>query len=69
MPLSDADARLAQDGHDRLATLQSDLRDLVEDAEDAQLRATFETAAEAVGGLAEAFSDIVEGEEEAWDED
>ena len=69
MALADADARLARDAHDRLVALQDGLRDLIEDAEDGQLRATLETTAEALGGLAHALDDIVEGEEDAWDAD
>ena len=66
MALSDADARCAQDAHDRLGGARDALRALVSEADDAQLKASLETAAEAVGGLMDAFVDIQEGDEAAW---
>lgn len=52
----------------RLSDLISYLRDEVHDVEDAQAKALFETAAETLGGLKEAFEDYEEGDEAAWEE-
>lgn len=51
----------------RLDELKRDLRSAAGDLEDAQARALAETAAEAVGGLVDAFSDYESAEEDAWD--
>ena len=50
-----------------LLDLQDAPRDRIADAGDDQLKAALETTAEALGGLAGAFADFVEGDEEAWD--
>ncbi|MDT0632155.1 hypothetical protein [Rubrivirga litoralis] len=63
MPLADTARRSHQD----LLDLQSSLRDRVHETDDDQLAAVLETAAEALGGLAEAFADFDEGDEAAWD--
>ncbi|OZC03361.1 hypothetical protein [Rubricoccus marinus] len=64
---------LALEHRQRLLALQSDLRDSLSALDGAsgdaplQLRATIETAAEALGGLANAFGDFAEGDEDAWE--
>ncbi len=63
MPVSASDAALAGRHRQRLLDLQAALRDALTESEDAQLQALFETTAEALGGLASAFDDYVEG---AW---
>lgn len=50
-----------------LLDLQESLRGRVLETDDDQLAAALETAAEALGGLAEAFADFAEGDEAAWD--
>ena len=53
---------------ERIAQLKDDLRAAIRDAEDAREQALYETAAETLDGLHEAFADFNEGEEEAWQE-
>jgi len=62
---------LAREHRQRLTALQNDFRDSLgridgDDEAAIQLRAVIETAAETLGGLAEAFGDFAEGDEEAW---
>lgn len=66
MPSADDTARRSRQD---LLDLQSSLRDRIDAADDDQLKAALETAAEALGGLAGAFDDFVEGDEKAWDGD
>ena len=63
MTSADTARRSRQD----LLDLQDSLRDRVHETDDDQLAAVLETAAEALGGLAEAFADFAEGDEAAWD--
>ena len=50
-----------------LLDLQDAFRERITGTDDDQLAAVLETAAEALGGLAEAFGDFAEGDEAAWD--
>jgi hypothetical protein len=65
--MSTPSADLARDGRQRLLALRDHLRSALSDSDDDQLKALFETTAEALGGLASAFDDYVEGDEEAWE--
>ena len=67
MPVSPSDAARARDGRQRLLDLQARLRDALGASDDDQLKALFETTAEALGGLANAFDDYVGADEEAWE--
>ena len=67
MSVSSSDAARAREGQQRLLRLQSGLRDALGDSDDAQLKALFETTAEALGGLASAFDDYVVADEGAWE--
>lgn len=67
MSESTSSAALARRGRQQLLDLQTQLRDALGSSDDDQLRALFETTAEALGGLARAFDDYVEGDEEAWE--
>ena len=67
MPVSPSDAARARDGRQRLVDLQARLRDALGASDDDQLKALFETTAEALGGLANAFDDYVGADEEAWE--
>lgn len=67
MSVSSADADLAGRHRQRLLDLQNALRDDLAKSEDDQLKALFETTAEALGGLANAFDDYVEADEGAWE--
>lgn len=51
----------------RLSELIDQLRRSVEAVDEPQAKALFETAAETLGGLREAFEDYEEGDEEAWE--
>ena len=64
-PMTSADT--ARRSRQDLLDLQDSLRDRVHETDDDQLAAVLETAAEALGGLAEAFADFAEGDEAAWD--
>ena len=50
-----------------LRALISHLRDDVKAMEDPQAKALFETAAETLGGLLQAFEDYERGDEPAWE--
>lgn len=52
---------------DNLRSLQQDLRHEIERMDNAQAKAMYETAAETLGGLQEAFEDFLEKEEAAWE--
>lgn len=54
---------------DQLKHLQHQLRQDIKEMNDAQAKALFETTAEALGGLVNAFEDFKTGEEEAWKKD
>lgn len=69
MPVSSSDAALAGRHRQRLLDLQSALRDDLDQSGDDQLKALFETTAEALGGLANAFGDYAEADEDAWEGD
>ncbi len=60
------DTRVAEETASTLAGLRDDLRATISRADDAQLTAVLETAAEVLGGLRQAFVDYGEGSEEAW---
>ena len=66
MKLSHADKRAAA-FEDRLESLKRDLRDEIGDLNDPQAKALFETTAEAIGGLQDAFEDYRAKTEEAWE--
>lgn len=52
----------------RLSELIDQLRRSIEVVEEPQAKALFETAAETLGGLRQAFEDYEQGDEEAWEE-
>ena len=52
---------------DNLRSLQQDLRHEIERMDHAQAKAMYETAAETLGGLEQAFRDFLEKEEAAWE--
>jgi hypothetical protein len=59
--------RHTQQARERLDDLIEHLRADVKKVEDPQAKALFETAAETLGGLREAFADYEEGDEAAWE--
>jgi hypothetical protein len=50
----------------KLGTLRDELRGTIPQVEDRQAKAMFETGAEVLGGLRQAFADYAEGSEQAW---
>jgi hypothetical protein len=50
----------------KLGTLRDELRSTIPQVEDRQAKAMFETGAEVLGGLRQAFADYAEGSEQAW---
>jgi hypothetical protein len=54
---------------DRLDDLKDHLRADVKKVDDPRAQALFETAAEVLGGLGNAFADYEKGNEAAWRED
>lgn len=54
---------------DRLSDLMDHLRRDVEKVDDPRAQALFETAAEVLGGLHNAFADYEKGDEAAWRDD
>ena len=52
-----------------LRALMSHLRDDVKSVDDPKAKALFETAAETLGGLLNAFEDYEQGSETAWTEE
>jgi len=50
----------------KLGTLRDELRGAIPEVEDCQAKAMFETGAEVLGGLRQAFADYAEGSEQAW---
>jgi hypothetical protein len=50
----------------KLGTLRDELRSTTPQAEARQAKAMFETGAEVLGGLRQAFADYAEGSEQAW---
>lgn len=59
---------LAAQMQEKLEDLMDELRDHVEQADDPQAEALFETSAEVLGGLVKAFRHYRQGAEEAWEE-
>ena len=50
----------------KLSTLRDELRGTIPQVEDRQAKAMFETGAEVLGGLRQAFADYADGSEQAW---